>query len=171
MFLFQDFHDAVHGSIFKSHNVLLTNLAGDDLTGGKGIGSCAAVSVDQSGHPQFDPSEVADDHDEELGEITAQDLAVDGFACRTRRFSVIVDPEERMLKTNPVCITVVACIIVLLSQGCKAFLHLLLRGHGICEGKELAALVTETPMAFPGNGSVCISFLQSAALRTRAKLN
>lgn len=126
-----------------------------------GLGKCVlrrrAVGHDESPRAQVDASIIADDHDQDVGELQAVELAKNGLARRRGRFAVVVGTESGTVRSQDVGIATMARIIVFLPILLDDGHSLIDRVNMMHKGEKLAPLFGIKSLAdFLGNGLVGI---------------
>ena len=137
----EDFHDVVDGGVGELQ--VQGNVLGalDDGSVGNGISGSLAVGLYEAGNAEFDTPEIANDDDEDVGEVVGNDLPQDGFPGRGGGFPVVDGPKRVAMEAKGVGVAMVSGVVVFRFQGGKDVLNLVLGLDGVDEGEETAAFV------------------------------
>lgn len=153
---FYDAHDAVEMRVFEGDGNGFVDGAFLDVGGGDGFGGGGAVGYDEAAGAEFDATEVADDDDEDVGQVVGVDLAEDGLAGRGGGFAVVVGAEGGAVGAEHVGPADVSGIVVLFAIGVDLGLDLVGGADGQSEGEKAAALLGVVAFGEVADGAVSI---------------
>ena len=153
---FYDAHDAVEMRIFEGDSNGFVDGAFLDVGGGDGFGGGGAVGYDEAAGAEFDATEVADDDDEDVGQVVGVDLAEDGLASRGGGFAVVVGAEGGAVGAEHVGPADVSGVVVLFAIGVDLGLDLVGGPDGQSEGEKAAALLGVVAFGEVADGAVGI---------------
>lgn len=153
---FYDAHDTVEVRIFEGDGNGFVDGAFFDAGGGDGFGGGGAVGYDEAAGAEFDAAEVADDNDEDVGQVVGVDLAEDGLAGRGGGFAVVVGAEGSAVGAEPVGPADVSGVVVLFAIGVDLGLDLVGGVDGQGEGEKAAALLGVVAFGEVADGAVSI---------------
>lgn len=153
---FYDAHDTVEVRIFEGDGYGFVDGAFLDVGGGDGFGGGGAVGYDEAAGAEFDATEVADDDDEDVGQVVGVDLAEDGFASRGGGFTVVVGAEGGAVGAEHVGPADVSGVVVLFAVGVDQGLDLVGGADGQSEGEKAAALLGVVAFGEVADGAVSI---------------
>ena len=153
---FYDAHDAVEMRIFEGDSNGFVDGAFLDVGGGDGFSGGGAVGYDEAAGAEFDATEVADDDDENVGQVVGVDLAEDGFASRGGGFAVVVGAEGGAVGAEHVGPADVSGVVVLFAIGVDLSLDLVGGPDGQSEGEKAAALLGVVAFGEVADGAVGI---------------
>lgn len=153
---FYDAHDAVEMRVFEGDGNGFVDGAFFDAGGGDGFGGGGAVGYDEAAGAEFDAAEVANDDDEDVGQVVGVDLAEDGLAGRGGGFAVVVGAEGGAVGAEHVGPADVSGIVVLFAIGVDLGLDLVGGADGQSEGEKAAALLGVVAFGEVADGAVSI---------------
>ena len=153
---FYDAHDAVEVRIFEGDGNGFVDGAFFDAGGGDGFGGGGAVGYDEAAGAEFDATEVADDDDEDVGQVVGVDLAEDGLAGRGGGFAVVVGAEGGAVGAEHVGPADVSGVVVLFAIGVDLSLDFVGGADGQSEGEKAAALLGVVAFGEVADGAVSI---------------
>jgi len=119
-----------------------------------GVGCRFTVSLNQSAGPQQGTSEIADHHQQDIGEVMADQLPQYGFSGSGGGLSVIAGTEPDVLLSQPPGITMMPGIVMFLFDFQQYLSDLLLSGHRIKAGDKAASLLLEESFGRRFNGGI-----------------
>lgn len=153
---FYDAHDAVEMRIFEGDGYGFVDGAFFDVGGGDGFGGGGAVGYDEAAGAEFDATEVADDDDEDVGQVVGVDLTEDRFAGRGGGLAVVVGAEGGAVGAEHVGPADVPGVVVLFAIGVDLGLDLIGSADGQSEGEKAAALLGVVAFGEVADGAVGI---------------
>ena len=153
---FYDAHDTVEMRILEGDGYGFVDGAFFDAGGGDGFGGGGAVGYDEAAGAEFDAAEVADDDDEDVGQVVGVDLAEDGLAGSGGGFAVVVGAESGAVGAEHVGPADVSGVVVLFAIGVDLGLDFVGGADGQSEGEKAAALLGVVAFGEVADGAVGI---------------
>ena len=153
---FYDAHDTVEMRIFEGDGYGFVDGAFLDVGGGDGFSGGGAVGYDEAAGAEFDATEVADDDDEDVGQVVGVDLTEDRFAGRGGGFTVVVGAEGGAVGAEHVGPADVSGVVVLFAIGVDLGFDLVGGADGQSEGEKAAALLGVVAFGEVADGAVSI---------------
>ena len=153
---FDNAHDAVEVRIFEGDGYGFVDGAFLDVGGGDGFSGGGAVGYDEAAGAEFDATEVADDDDEDVGQVVGVDLTEDRFAGRGGGLAVVVGAEGGAVGAEHVGPADVSGVVVFFAIGVDLNLDLVGGADGQSEGEKAAALLGVVAFGEVADGAVSI---------------
>ena len=135
----EDLHHVVHLQIAELQGEVLARNLFYDAGVRQGILRSGAVRPDEPGNAQFHAAEVAHHNYEDVAQLLAQQLPVDGAAGRGGRLPVVAQPVWLAREPEAPGEAVVPRVELFLAQRCENLFCLIFRLDWVGEGQKLAS--------------------------------